>query len=266
QKPGAIDEITAATQLEEFRRETARRMNSELLEISFDTISGAGHNGAIVHYRVNKESNARLEDNSLYLVDSGGQYRDGTTDITRTIAIGKPPKQAKTDFTLVLKGHIAISTAKFPAGTRGVDLDVLARNALWKQGLDYAHGTGHGVGSYLSVHEGPQSISRRGMVPLEEGMIISNEPGLYREGKYGIRIENLVHVEPAKELPNGNIKVHEFENLTWVPIDLRLVEPDLLTDEERTWLNNYHGRVRELLSPWLDGAELEWLIQATESI
>ncbi len=266
QTPGTIDEISAATQLENLRSETARRMNSELMEISFDTISGSGPNGAIVHYRVTRQTNAMLLDNSLYLVDSGGQYRDGTTDITRTVAIGTPPKQAITDFTLVLKGQIAISTARFPAGTRGVDLDVLARNALWKQGLDYAHGTGHGVGSFLSVHEGPQSISRRSMTPLKPGMIISNEPGMYREGKYGIRIENLIYVEPAQELAEGNVPVHSFGNLTWVPIDLRLVNPDLLVNEEQTWLNDYHAQVREMLTPWLDPADTEWLEQATRQI
>lgn len=266
QTPGNIDEITAAIQLEKFRTETARRMNSELLEISFDTISGAGPNGAIVHYRVNKDSNAPLLDGSLYLVDSGAQYRDGTTDITRTIAVGAPPDGAIEDFTLVLKGHIAIAIACFPTGTRGIDLDVLARNALWKRGRDYSHGTGHGVGSFLSVHEGPQSISRRGMSPLKPGMIISNEPGIYREGKYGIRIENLIYVEPAKEIPGGNIPVHSFSNLTWVPIDLRLVDPHLLVSEELQWLNNYHSRVRETLSPWLDEVDCDWLNQATRKI
>ncbi|MEM7464851.1 MAG: aminopeptidase P family protein [Pseudomonadota bacterium] len=266
QTPGTIDEISAATQLENLRSETARRMNSELMEISFDTISGAGPHGAIVHYRVTRQSNAMLLENSLYLVDSGGQYRDGTTDITRTVALGTPPNQAITDFTLVLKGHIAISTARFPAGTRGIDMDVLARNALWKRGLDYAHGTGHGVGSFLSVHEGPQSISRRSMTPLKAGMIISNEPGLYREGKYGIRIENLIYVEPAQEHAEGNVPVHSFGNLTWVPIDLRLVDPQLLLEEERTWLNDYHAHVRELLTPWLDPADCRWLEQATRQV
>ena len=197
QETASLNEILIAQKLEEIRADNAKSMNSELVEISFDTISGSGPNGAIVHYRVNEDSNRQLESGELYLCDSGGQYIDGTTDITRTVAIGSPPAEAIEDFTLVLKGHIAISLARFPKGTRGIDLDVLARNALWQNGKDYAHGTGHGIGSYLNVHEGPQGIHRRSMEPLVPGMIVSNEPGFYVEGKYGIRIENLEMVSTA---------------------------------------------------------------------
>ncbi len=191
---GAVDEIEAVRRLESFRRAT-----NQLREISFDTISGSGPNGAIVHYRVNEATNRKLRAGELFLIDSGAQYLDGTTDITRTVAIGKPTPEMRERFTLVLKGHIAIATARFPEGTRGIELDPLARRALWQHGLDYDHGTGHGIGSYLSVHEGPQSISRAGMVPLEPGMICSNEPGYYKEGAYGIRIENLVLVTEPRE-------------------------------------------------------------------
>ncbi len=259
QPAGSLDEIAAASRLEEIRALTAVEMGSELLDISFDTISGAGPNGAIVHYRVDKASNRLLEANSVFLLDSGAQYRDGTTDITRTMALGTPPAMARTDFTLVLKGHIAIATARFPAGTRGVDLDPLARNALWKTGRDYAHGTGHGVGSFLAVHEGPQSISKRGMEPLLEGMIISNEPGFYREGQWGIRIENLVLVRPAEALVGGNVPVHSFETLSLAPIDRRLIDTNLLTREELVWLDAYHARVEATLAPYLDDADRSWL-------
>ena len=193
-----IDEIAAAAKLAEFRADTARRDGSELVDLSFDTISGAGPNGAIVHYRVTPETNRRLEPGSLYLVDSGAQYRDGTTDITRTVAIGTPTAEMRDRFTRVLKGHIAIATARFPVGATGAQLDTLARAALWQAGLDYDHGTGHGVGSFLAVHEGPARISKLGTVPLEPGMILSNEPGYYKTGAYGIRIENLVVVTPAE--------------------------------------------------------------------
>ncbi len=266
QKPGKIDEIGAARQLERFRSETAQAMGSELLEISFDTISGAGPHGAIVHYRVTEPTNRKLGKNSLYLNDSGGQYIDGTTDITRTVAIGNPPKQAIEDFTLVLKGHIALAVARFPKGSRGVDLDVLARKALWERGKDYGHGTGHGIGSYLNVHEGPQSISRRGMEPLVPGMIVSNEPGYYVEGKYGIRIENLVLVKKAEPIPGGNTETHSFETLTLAPMDLRLIDLKLLSNDERDWLNIYHKRVRQELSPHLDAASRKWLLSATKAV
>ncbi|MCG6857236.1 MAG: aminopeptidase P family protein [Salaquimonas sp.] len=259
QHAGSVDEITVASRLETFRAETAREMNSELKEISFDTISGAGPNGAIVHYRVTNETNRELEDNSLYLVDSGAQYEDGTTDITRTVTIGAPPEGAAQDFTLVLKGHIAIATARFPSGTRGVDIDGFARRALWDRGKDYAHGTGHGVGAYLSVHEGPASISKRGMEPLKSGMILSNEPGFYREGLYGIRIENLILVRDCEALANGFM---DFETLTFAPIDRRLIEVPLLSNEEIAWLDAYHAAVVEKLAPHLDDADRAWLATA----
>lgn len=266
QSPDSLHEIGVAKKLEEFRISNAKAMGSELQEISFDTISGHGPNGAIVHYRVTEKTNRPFTNHALYLVDSGGQYLDGTTDITRTIAIGKPPENAVTDFTLVLKGHIALATARFPEGTRGVDLDGLARGALWKHGKDYAHGTGHGIGSYLNVHEGPQSISMRGMEPLQPGMIISNEPGYYLEGEYGIRIENLVIVEEAKEISGGTIKTQGFETITLAPIDLRLIDKALLTDDERDWLNAYHARVFDTLSEHLEEAAKDWLKQATRQI
>ncbi len=266
QEPQTLSEITAARKLEEFRRDNAQTMGSELKEISFDTISGHGPNGAIVHYRVTEQTDRKFTDKSLYLCDSGAQYLDGTTDITRTIAIGTPPKNAITDFTLVLKGHIAIATARFPKGSRGVDIDVLARHALWQHGKDFAHGTGHGVGSYMNVHEGPQSISRRGMEPLVPGMIISNEPGYYVEGQYGIRIENLVVVHDGEQQTGGNVETHEFETITLAPIDHRLIDVTLLTPEERNWLNTYHSRVFEALSSHLNADETAWLKQATEPL
>jgi len=266
QTPEEITEIDAAKKLEEIRRENALKMGSELKEISFDTISGHGPNGAIVHYRVTEATNRTFSSNSLYLCDSGGQYIDGTTDITRTIAIGTPPADAIKDFTLVLKGHIAIAVARFPAGTRGVELDPLARAALWQYGKDFAHGTGHGVGSYLNVHEGPQSISKRGMEPLLTGMIISNEPGYYVEGEYGIRIENLVIVEEAKPMDGGNTPMHALDTITVCPIDTRLVDVELLTQAEREYLNAYHARVWDDLNGYLDSEELKWLKLATTAI
>lgn len=255
---GKLDEIAAVAKLEEMRRETGA-----LKDISFDTISGAGPNGAIVHYRVSERTNRTLKKGELFLIDSGGQYEDGTTDVTRTVAIGQPTREMRERFTLVLKGHIAIATARFPKGTRGIDLDPFARRALWKAGLDYDHGTGHGVGSFLSVHEGPQSISRAGMAALEPGMILSNEPGYYRQGHYGIRIENLVIVtEP--ELPQaGDKPVMGFETLTLVPIDRRLIVADLLTGEERRWIDQYHARVRTALARSVDAETRAWLEGAT---
>ena len=263
QPPGSVDEIAAARRLERERISTARAMGSELRDISFDTISGSGPNGAIVHYRVTEATNRRLGDGELYLVDSGGQYEDGTTDITRTIAIGTPDTAMRRAFTLVLKGMIALSRAHFPSGTRGADLDVLARRALWQAGFDFGHGTGHGVGSFLSVHEGPQSISKRGMEPLKAGMIISNEPGYYRAGAFGIRIENLVLVTEATIPEGGELAVHGFETLTLCPIDRRLIDPALLDPEERRWIDAYHERVRNALSPHLTGAPAAWLKRAT---
>ncbi len=256
-----IDEIGAAARLEEFRAETGK-----LRDISFDSISGAGPNGAIIHYRVTRDSVRKLKRGSLYLIDSGGQYLDGTTDITRTVAIGQPTAAMARHFTLVLKGHIAIDRAKFPVGTRGQDLDPLARVALWAHGLDYDHGTGHGVGSYLSVHEGPPSISRLSAQILKPGMILSNEPGYYRVGKYGIRIENLILVKEIPTPRNGDRDLLGFETLSLAPIDLNLVDKTLLSDEETDWLNAYHKEVQRKLSPHLEGEEKEWLKKATRTI
>jgi Xaa-Pro aminopeptidase len=258
---GGIDEITASKKLEAFRTETG-----ELKDLSFDTISGAGPNGAIVHYRVTEGTNQPLKPGELFLVDSGAQYLDGTTDVTRTVAIGKPSAEQRDRFTRVLKGHIAIATARFPDGTSGSQLDALARMSLWKAGLDYDHGTGHGVGSYLSVHEGPQRISKLGSVPLKPGMIISNEPGYYKTGAYGIRIENLLVVTPAALVEGGERPMLGFETLTLAPIDLNCVERNLLTAEEIQWLNAYHARVCEALSPGLDAETLSWLKEATRAI
>ena len=257
---GVADEITAVERLEAFRRETGA-----LKEISFPTISGSGPNGAIVHYRVTRATNRALKRGELFLIDSGGQYEDGTTDITRTVAIGTPTAEMKRRFTLVLKGMIDLTLARFPAGTRGVDLDPLARRALWAEGLNYDHGTGHGVGSYLNVHEGPQSISKAGMAQLKPGMICSNEPGYYKQGAYGIRIENLVLVTEPQTV-GGDQPVMGFETLTLAPIDRRLIETALLSLEERAWLDDYHARVRTMLQPHLSSAEKRWLETATSSL
>jgi Xaa-Pro aminopeptidase len=258
---GGLDEIAAARRLETMRSET-----QALKEISFDTISGAGPNGAIVHYRVTTATNRRLAAGELYLVDSGAQYLDGTTDVTRTVAVGRPTREMQERFTRVLKGHIAIATARFPKGTRGVDLDPFARRALWEAGLDFDHGTGHGIGSYLSVHEGPQGIGKQAMVPLEAGMIVSNEPGYYKGGAYGIRIENLVLVREPETVPGGERETLSFETLTLVPIDRRLVVPELLSAAELAWLNAYHARVREVIGPELGPADRAWLEEATAPI
>lgn len=264
--PGELDEIGAALRLEEFRRETGEALQMPLRDISFDTISGSGPNGAIVHYRVTAETNRSFRDGELYLVDSGGQYDDGTTDITRTVPVGHPTKEMCERFTLVLKGMIAISRLRFPPKTRGADIDAFARAALWRAGLDYAHGTGHGVGSYLSVHEGPQRIAKTGTEPLKTGMILSNEPGYYQEGAYGIRIENLILVTGPEEINGGEIAMHGFETLTLAPIDRRLIRVEILEPDELAWLNAYHARVREALSPLLDGEDLAWLEAATDPI
>lgn len=258
---GGVDEIAAVAKLEECRRATGA-----LEEISFDTISGSGPNGAIVHYRVTETSNRKLKSGELFLVDSGGQYRDATTDITRTVAIGRPSAEMRERYTLVLKGHIAIATARFPKGTRGIDLDPLARHPLWARGLDYDHGTGHGVGSYLSVHEGPASISKRGMVALEPGMILSNEPGYYKEGAYGIRIENLVLVTPAEKPEGGDRAMMGFDTLTLCPYDRRLIDKALLTPAEREWVDRYHERVRKALSAKVGAGERAWLDTMTEPL
>ncbi|WP_454608029.1 aminopeptidase P family protein [Labrenzia sp. MBR-25] len=258
---GDLDEISAAEKLEEFRRDTG-----VLKDISFDTISGAGPNGAICHYRVSRSSNLKIPVGKPFLIDSGAQYEDGTTDITRTLAVGEVSAEMKKHYTLVLKGHIAISTAKFPEGTTGAQLDTLARIDLWKAGLDFDHGTGHGVGAYLGVHEGPQRISKTGTVPLKPGMILSNEPGYYPAGEYGIRIENLEIVTPARDLPGGERPMLGFETITLVPMDLRLIEPGLLTAAERDWLNRYHEKVRNEIGPLVGAKERIWLEQATKAI
>lgn len=258
---GRVDEIGAVRQLEAFRRETRA-----LKEISFDTISGSGANGAIVHYRVTETTNRNLMPGELFLIDSGGQYADGTTDITRTVAIGKPSAEMRERFTRVLKGHIAIATARFPRGTRGQDLDPFARRALWEAGLDYDHGTGHGVGSYLSVHEGPASISRAGAEPLQPGMILSNEPGYYKDGAYGIRIENLVLVTPPGRVEGADRDMMAFETLTLAPIDRRLVAKELLTAAERDWLNAYHARVLATIGTEVDETTRVWLEASTARI
>ncbi|OYX62320.1 MAG: X-Pro aminopeptidase [Novosphingobium sp. 32-60-15] len=258
---GDVTELSAADRLQAFRAE-----GGLLKDLSFDTISGAGPNGAVVHYRVSAESSRTLEPNSVYLVDSGGQYVDGTTDITRTVWIGPdaPPAQVKDRFTRVLKGHIALACAVFPKGTAGSQLDSFARQFLWQAGLDYAHGTGHGVGSFLSVHEGPQRIAKAagGQAgtgqELLAGMILSNEPGYYKTGEYGIRIENLVLVE-RREIAGAEGEFFGFETLTFAPIDRALVDVALLTGEERAWFDGYHAQVRAILAPQLAGADLGWL-------
>ena len=265
--PGSQTELAVTKKLEEARRSVGERQQNPLKDISFDTIAGAGAHGAVIHYRVTTATDATLEPGTLFLIDSGAQYINGTTDITRTVAIGAVPEEQKRFFTLVLKGMIAISAARFPKGTRGCDLDPLARTALWKAGADYAHGTGHGVGSYLSVHEGPQRISRLATQELLAGMILSNEPGYYRPGAFGIRIENLIHVLPAAPIEGGDMDMLGFETLTFCPIDRRLILPALLTDEELDWLNAYHAQTRDKLLPLLsDDATKTWLEKATAPI
>lgn len=260
---GALSELSAAARLEEFRRATGL-----LRDLSFDTISAAGPNSAKPHYRVTSESNRPIESGTLYLVDSGGQYDDGTTDVTRTIAVGVPSAEMRDRFTRVLKGHIAIASATFPVGTRGSQLDVLARQFLWAAGLDYAHGTGHGVGSYLLVHEGPQRIFNTSTAPdakdepLAPGMILSNEPGYYKFGEYGIRIENLVLVV-EREIVGAGCTMLGFETLTFAPIDRTLIEVAMLTREERAWINLYHAEVARTIAPQLRGSANEWLVEAT---
>lgn len=249
---GELDEIGAAEALETFRRETGA-----LKEISFDTISAAGPNAALPHYRVTRSTNRKLTP-GFYLVDSGAQYEDGTTDVTRTVVIGEASAEMRDRFTRVLKGHIAIATAVFPKGVSGAQIDAFARRALWDVGTDFDHGTGHGVGSYLSVHEGPQRISKLGAARLEPGMILSNEPGYYREGQYGIRTENLIVVE-AREIAGGEREMRGFETIAFAPIDRRAIEPALLTQDERDWLDAYHAETLEKIGPLVDVETRAWL-------
>lgn len=263
QTPGSLDEITAAIKLEECRVAAGEANQMPLLDVSFPSISSTGPNGAINHYRVSTASNRTLQPGELFLLDSGGQYRDGTTDITRTLPVGEVSDEYRRRFTLVLKGMIAISILRFPKGTKGSEIDAFARAALWNAGLDYAHGTGHGVGSYLSVHEGPQRIAKVGTTPLEPGMILSNEPGYYKAGEYGIRIENLILVTEPKSIDGGDSPMMEFETLTLAPIDKRLVDTSLLTRAELQWLDTYHARVLAEIGPMADEATRRWLEQAT---
>ncbi len=259
---GGVTEVSAAQRLAAFRDG-----NDHYRGPSFATISGAGGNGAIVHYRARPETDRPLEAGTLYLVDSGGQYLDGTTDVTRTVAVGAPTREMRSRFTLVLKGHIALATARFPKGTTGSQLDVLARSALWRAGLDYDHGTGHGVGFYLGVHEGPQRISKLpNRVALAPGMVISNEPGYYKTDEYGIRIENLVVVSQMETPAGGDKELYGFETLTLAPIDLNLVDEGMLSDGERGWLDHYHARVRETLAPLLDPETAAWLDRETRPL
>jgi Xaa-Pro aminopeptidase len=253
---GGLTEITVVQALEGFRRAT-----NALHDISFDTICGAGPNGAIMHYRVTEETNRPVQQNELLLVDSGAQYLDGTTDITRTVAVGDPGQEARECYTRVLQGLIAISRVRFPKGLPGRDIDALARYNLWVAGQDYDHGTGHGVGAFLSVHEGPQRISRVSEVPLEPGMILSNEPGYYREGAFGIRLENLIVVQEAPALGDNRAQL-SFETLTFVPFDRRLILRGELSPGEKRWLDAYHAEVLEKLAPRVSGATLEWLKDA----
>ncbi|MBP7135290.1 MAG: aminopeptidase P family protein [Sphingomonadaceae bacterium] len=258
---GNVTELSAAEKLQSFRAATGK-----LKDLSFDTISGAGPNGAVVHYRVSEETNRTLEPSSIYLVDSGGQYLDGTTDVTRTVWVGpgEPTAEMKDRFTRVLKGHIALARAVFPVGTRGTQLDTLARQFLWAAGVDYAHGTGHGVGSFLAVHEGPQRIatSAGGQAgteePLAAGMFISNEPGYYKAGEFGIRIENLILVEP-REIEGAEGEYLGFETLTYAPIERALVDTEIMTRDELRWWDDYHAKVLEIVGPQLDGEARYWL-------
>jgi Xaa-Pro aminopeptidase len=255
---GQLTEIDAVAALESFRRETG-----ELKDISFATIAGSGPNGAIVHYRVTRETNRRISPGELFLLDSGGQYPDGTTDITRTIAVGAPSEEMRGRFTRVLKGHIAIARAVFPEGVAGAQLDAFARQYLWAAGVDYDHGTGHGVGSYLAVHEGPAALHKSNLTALKRGMILSNEPGYYKTGAFGIRIENLVLVVEGPQAKGAEKPLNAFETLTLAPIDRRLIVPALTTADELAWLDAYHARVRDEIGPLVDPETRAWLAQAT---
>jgi len=255
-----VTELDLSSRLRDFRSEQPLYFGE-----SFETIAGYGEHGAIVHYGATEESNATIERKGLLLIDSGAQYFDGTTDITRTVAAGELSEQMCIDYTLVLKGHIALAQARFPQGTKGCQLDILARKALWDKGLNYLHGTGHGIGHFLNVHEGPQSIrTELHPTPLHTGMIMSDEPGLYRAGAYGIRIENLILTVPAEETDFGAF--YQFETLTLCPIDTRPIKKDLLSENEAEWLNKYHSEVYEKLSPFLDKAEKIWLKEKTEAV
>jgi Xaa-Pro aminopeptidase len=256
---GALTEIDAVEALETFRRDTGA-----LKDVSFPTIAGTGPNGAIVHYRVTRKTNRRISPGDLLLIDSGAQYEDGTTDVTRTIAIGEPTAEMRDRFTRVLRGHIAIARAKFPVGTTGAQIDTLARQFLWQAGIDFEHGTGHGVGSYLSVHEGPR-ISKLGTTPLKRGMILSNEPGYYKTDAFGIRIENLELVVAA-DIAGAEKPMNGFETLTLAPIDTRLIDRSLISRDELDWLNDYHARVRREVRPHLDETTKLWLDAATEPL
>jgi Xaa-Pro aminopeptidase len=256
---GRLTEIDAVEALETFRR-----ASPALKDLSFPTISAFGPNSAIPHYRVSEASNRKIQ-RGIFLIDSGAQYEDGTTDITRTIAVGRPSALMRDRFTRVLKGHIAVARAVFPPGTNGAQIDALARAALWRAGLDFDHGTGHGIGSYLSVHEGPQRLAKSGTTALAPGMIVSNEPGYYAAGAFGIRIENLLAVEP-RTIPGGERPMLGFETLSFAPIDLSLVEPKLLDADEIAWLNDYHARVRKTLSPRVDASTRAWLAKATRRL
>lgn len=263
QPAGSLTEIDVATKLEE-----CRRRDNALQDISFETIAGTGPNGAVMHYRVTRESDARLEDGHLLVLDSGGQYLDGTTDITRTISIGAPGEEERRAFTRVLQGMIAMSRLRWPKGLAGRDIEAVGRMPLWLAGQDFDHGLGHGVGAYLSVHEGPQRLSRASHVPLEPGMILSNEPGYYREGAFGIRIENLVVAQLAPDLPGGDDhrEMLCWRTLTFVPIDRRLIVADMLGADERAWLDAYHAETREKIGPRLGKAARLWLDAATAPI
>ncbi len=260
---GSYSEISVSEKLEQFRRE------QDLFEgLSFDTIAGYGEHGAIVHYSATPESDVELRPEGIFLIDSGGQYLDGTTDITRTVALGTPTPEQKDRFTRVLKGHLLLAMTRFPRGTAGNQLDTIARKPLWDIGLNYGHGTGHGIGSYLNVHEGPHAISYyRGIgVALEPGMVISNEPGYYKSGEYGIRTENLIVTRRDEEMSSGEFEFYGFETVTLCPIDTGLIDKSLLSEAEIRFLNDYHREVREKLSVYLNGSEKAWLAQATEAI
>ncbi len=257
---GQLTEIDTVEALETFRRDTGA-----LKDVSFPTIAGSGPNGAIVHYRVTRKTNRRIRPGELLLIDSGAQYQDGTTDVTRTIAVGEPTPEMRDRFTRVLRGHLGIARAVFPDGTTGAQIDAFARQFLWSAGLDFEHGTGHGVGSYLSVHEGPARISKLGTTPLKRGMILSNEPGYYKTGEYGIRIENLELVV-AKDIPGAEKPMNGFAALTLAPIDRRLIDVALMTRDEIAWLDAYHMRVRTTLRGALDDATRDWLDAATRPL